>query len=252
MLFLSSPAKRLDFSLNWNSQIVSEAAFVAEADVLARVLSGYGVEKLAKKLQVSQKLAELNFARYQDWDSTNENQLKPALLAYQGDVYKALDTASLDLKSQKYLQSNLRILSGMYGLLKPYDVIQAYRLEMRLKLGESHLDSLYKYWSKKITSELNTQLASGSHDYCVNLASQEYSKAIDLKNLSRPLINIKFTQLRNGTIKSIGLLNKRARGLMLRYAAQTEASSLDDLALFTEGGYRLVTRSDLELVFLSE
>lgn len=252
MIFLSSPAKRLDFSPDWDSSLINQPVFTTHANTISKLLKKKTVDELSKILQISSKLAELNFIRYQDWNSNNKDQLKPAILAYQGDVYKSLNISTLDEDEQKYLQDNFRIVSGMYGLLKPFDLIQAYRLEMKIKLGFKNLDNLYDFWSEKINNELNIQIKNSDHKYCVNLASQEYSKIINRQLLGIPFINIKFTQLKDGEVKSFGIYNKKARGLMVRYAAQTNAKTIKDLEKFNLDGYKLIERSDKELIFLKK
>lgn len=250
MLFISSPAKRLDFSIEWDSKVVSEAFFINEANSIANFLKNQSIDKLSKTLKISTALAELNYKRYQDWDSTDIKKAKPALLAYQGDVYKFLDVYSLNNTEGKYLQKHFRIISGMYGLLKPYDLIQAYRLEMKIKLGNQNINSLYDFWTGKITAELNRQIVDGNYKYCVNLASQEYSKVIDLTLLKVPLININFSQLKNGVRKSIGIHNKKARGQMIRYFAQNKVTTISDIEKFNIDGYELVEKNDTEMFFL--
>jgi len=251
MLFISSPAKRLDFSSTWNSQVTTRPIFSLEANKIASILEKKSIEQLSRTMRISKKLAELNFKRYKSWDSGNTKHLKPAILAYQGDVYKALDVNSLGAHEKKYLQNHLRIITGMYGVLHPYDLIQAYRLEMRLKVGDKNIDNLYTFWSKKITIELNTMIETANHAFCINVASQEYSKVLDLSSLLVPLINISFTQMKNGVVKSIGIHNKRARGLLIRFAAQNKSNCLEDLAAFSSDGYKLVKKTDGEMVFLT-
>jgi cytoplasmic iron level regulating protein YaaA (DUF328/UPF0246 family) len=252
MLILSSPAKRLDFTENWESKIISKATFNKEANQIAKILENQSVQDLSETLKISNKLAKLNFTRLKVWDSNDTKKLKPAILAYQGDVYKALDFPSLYIAEKKYLQKHFIIITGMYGLLKPYDLIQAYRLEMKIKLGKKDINSLYDFWSQKIISKLNQEIADNNHKHCINLASQEYSKVIDKNLLKVPLINIKFTQLKNGVVKSIGVHNKRARGLMLRYLSQNKSNNLFDIEKFDCEGYELVNKNTNELVFLKK
>lgn len=250
MLIITSPAKTQNFSEEWKATTVTKPEFSDLTDQLASILVQYSEKELSQKLKISSKLAQLNHSRLSEWESSKTSRQKPAILAYEGDVYRGLDVTSLNEKNKDYLQQHLRILTGMYGVLRPFDLIQPYRLEMKTKLGEEAVDSLYEYWESEVTKALNTTVKQANYSLCLNLASQEYSKVVDIDALACRMVDVRFTQMRDGKVKSIGIYNKKARGLLIRFAAMTNAGTLDDISKFNLEGYSLVSQTESQLEFL--
>lgn len=188
-------------------------------------------------MSISDDLAQLNYQRNQEWQLPfTKDNARPAVYAFNGDVYRGLDVYTLDTKNIDKLQDTVRILSGLYGVLKPLDLIQPYRLEMGTKLSIGKNKNLYEFWKKKVTKALNEELED--NELFLNLASNEYFKAIDSKTLKVPVIEIDFKELKNGDYKTIGIYAKLARGLMARYIIDTNAKTLEDIKGFNLENYR--------------
>lgn len=255
MLFVISPAKTLDFDSSSFTEDLSQPFFQQESAELVDIMKEYDWNDLASMMGVSEKIARLNVARFQSWQLpfTLQNA-KQAVFAFKGDVYTGLAVESMNKSGIDYLQHNLRILSGLYGLLKPLDLMQAYRLEMGTKLGHSACKDLYQFWGSKITDQLNEDLDSEGHKYLINLASNEYFKAVQAKKLSRPVITPVFKDEKNGKYKIISFYAKKARGLMMRFAADNAITQADDLKAFNYEGYRFdeADSSKLTWVFKRE
>ena len=193
---------------------------------------------LVNMMQVSQKIAELNVERFKSWELPfSPSNARQALLAFKGDVYTGLDTDTLSEDNFDYVQSHLRILSGLYGLLRPLDLIQPYRLEMGLKMNSKKTNTLYQFWGEKITDGLNALLEDQEKPVLVNLASNEYFKSVKIKKLNCRLITPEFRDLKNGKYKIIQFFAKKARGLMVRYAIDYSISKPEDLKNFDYDGY---------------
>jgi cytoplasmic iron level regulating protein YaaA (DUF328/UPF0246 family) len=237
MKIVISPAKSLDFERPTPTSTYTEALFLKEAERLNKLLKKKSPRVLSKLMNISDNLAQLNYQRNQEWSLPFEpSNARPAVYTFNGEVYRGMDIGTLPKKHLNTLQRSLRILSGLYGLLKPLDLIQAYRLEMGTRLPVGVKKNLYEFWKKKITSSLNDELEEG--ELFVNLASNEYFKAIDLKDLKGPVITPVFKDFKNGEYKSIMTFAKFARGLMTRYLIEINASSLDDIKSFDKEGYR--------------
>ena len=193
---------------------------------------------LMELMQVSQKIAELNVERFNQWKLpfSTENA-KQAVLAFKGDVYSGLDASALSENRLAYTQSHLRILSGLYGLLRPLDLMQPYRLEMGLKLTTRKGENLYQFWGEKITDALNVLLAKQDEPVLINLASNEYFKSVQKKNLNGRLITPEFKDWKNGKYKMISFFAKKARGLMVRYAIDHNIQKAEVLQNFDYDGY---------------
>ncbi len=230
MFFLLSPAKNLDESRPHCLMAPAPYPFPEETALLASHLKRTTPEDLKSLMGISDKLAKLNWERYQNFHDAAQYR---AVDLFSGDVYKGLAVHTLDEPERAYVHKNVGILSGLYGLVRADEPIAPYRLEMgtRIEIGEHQ--NLYEFWGSKISDRLNKI----SPDLVINLASQEYAKAVDLKALKAPYLTCHFKQLREGKLKTIGLLAKRARGLMVRYCAETNAQSLEDLKAFHWEGY---------------
>ncbi|MDI1318003.1 peroxide stress protein YaaA [Flavobacterium sp.] len=236
MKIVISPAKSLDFEKEVQTTKCTEPHFLKEAASIQRILKKQKPKDLLHLMNISDKLAELNWQRNQDWNVpfTNDNA-RQAIYAFNGDVYQGLDIYSLPLDKIDDLQDKLRILSGLYGLLRPLDLMQAYRLEMGTALPIGKSKNLYEFWKQTITKELNSELKKG--DLFINLASNEYFNAVDVKVLKVPVITPEFKDYKDGKLKIISFFAKKARGMMVRYIIETNAKTIDDLKGFNYEGY---------------
>lgn len=237
MKIVLSPAKSLNFEKQLPTSKFSESIFLKESRQVHKVLKQKSPKELSELMDISDKLADLNWQRNKNWKTpfTPENA-RPAVFAFDGDVYTGLDAYSIPLEKLEILQDSLRILSGLYGLLKPLDLMQAYRLEMGTKLAIGESENLYKYWKPILTKALNKELTKG--ELFINLASNEYFSAVDVKALKVPVITPEFKDYKNGKLKIISFFAKKARGLMVRYIIDTDAKTIDDLKGFDYEGYQ--------------
>lgn len=237
MKIVISPAKSLDFESPLPVKDYTQPEFLVESQKLNTILQKKTPKKLSDLMGISANLAELNWKRNQDFKIpfTPENA-RQAVFAFNGDVYSGLDAYSLDKDKIAVLQQRLRILSGLYGVLKPLDLIQPYRLEMGTKLTVGSHKDLYGFWKKKITAKLNEELEAD--ELFINLASNEYFGAIDQKILKVPVITPIFKDWKNGKLKVISFFAKKARGTMVRYIVDTNAQRLEDIKGFDIDGYQ--------------
>ena len=239
MIIVVSPAKTLDFDSASFVEESTRAAFLPEAQVLVDVLRGMDAEGVMALMGVSQKIADLNVQRMADWTLPFDCQnAKQAVFAFKGDVYTGLAVEAMSKGGVDYLQGHLRILSGLYGLLKPLDLMQAYRLEMGTRLTNPKGKNLYEFWAGLITDRLNKELSSGEEGVLVNLASNEYFKSVQLKKLQARVVTPVFRDEKNGKYKIISFYAKKARGLMVRYAADHDVRVVEQLKGFNYAGYR--------------
>lgn len=250
MKIVISPAKSLDLESSIPTEKYTEACFLKEAERLSKVLKKKSPKSLSSLMKISDALADLNYQRNQEWKLpfTTENA-RPSIYTFSGAVFQGLKAVTLPEEKIDTLQNTLRILSGQYGLLKPLDLMQAYRLEMGTRLPIGKNKNLYEFWKKKITTQLNNELEDG--ELFVNLASNEYFKAVDTKALKVPVITPVFKDLKNGEYKTIMTYAKLARGYMTRYIIDTDAKTIDDLKGFNYEGYGFSEQlsSENELVF---
>lgn len=250
MKLVLSPAKSLDLESEVPTRISSEACFLAEAERLNKLLKKKSARSLSKLMSISPALGQLNYERNQDWELPfTEDNSRPAVYAFNGDVYRGLDAYTISKEKLDKLQDSVRIISGLYGVLKPLDLMQPYRLEMGTKLKVGRNKNLYEFWRKKVTMAFNEELEE--NELFVNLASNEYFKAIDTKVLKVPVTNITFKEFKNGEYKNIAIFAKVARGLMTRFIIDTNAKTVDDLKGFNYEGYGFDANqsSETELVF---
>ncbi|MCD8512408.1 MAG: peroxide stress protein YaaA [Nitrincola sp.] len=238
MLILISPAKTLDFDSAPKTDKQSLPEFTQEAQTLIKQLREFAVQDVAQLMKLSDKLASLNVARYNSWtiEHTPENA-RQAILAFRGDVYTGLDADSFSDDDFEFAQQHLRILSGLYGVLKPLDLMQPYRLEMGTKLETPAGNTLYKYWGDRLTERLNADESLSSQPLVINLASNEYFGAINSKKLAGKLISPVFKDWKNGQYKIISFYAKKARGLMARYLIQNRINTEEALLEFDLDGY---------------
>jgi len=237
MLVVISPAKTLDFETPARTNIASTPGFLEDSQVLVERMRELAPADIAKLMKISDKLSVLNSTRYETWSLpfTAENA-KQALLAFKGDVYTGLDAETLTPAQDEYAQQHLRILSGLYGIVKPLDLIQPYRLEMGTKLSNARGKDLYQFWGDKITNSLNDEL--GQNDVLINLASNEYFKSVQPKNLNARIITPVFKDTKNGVQKIISFYAKKARGLMVRYMIDNSIDNAETLKDFDVAGYQ--------------
>ena len=236
MKILVSPAKSLDFETPSPIKESSKASFLDYSSEIQNHLKLQSPKQISELMKVSDKIAQLNWTRNQQWELPFDNKnSKQAVFAFTGDVYKGLDASSLSEKNINYLQENLRILSGLYGLLKPLDMIMPYRLEMGTKIKIGNNDNLYKFWGDFLTDNLISELKDD--EAIINLASNEYFKAIVKKKIKTTIITPVFKDTKNGKLKIISFFAKKARGSMARYLLDTNANTLDEVKGFTTDGY---------------
>jgi len=239
MLTVISPAKTLDFDTPPGTRKATQPRFLARSAELvedARALTPFAIRGL---MGVSEKIAELNHRRFMDWHAPfSLDNAKQALLAFRGDVYTGLDADSLDAAQLGFAQRHLRILSGLYGILRPLDLIQPYRLEMGLKFANRGGANLYEFWGESITAELNRELGKSGSKVLVNLASNEYFHAVRPRALEAEIITPVFRDLKGGKYRIISFFAKKARGQMARFIIDRELDDPRDLKEFRSGGYR--------------
>lgn len=243
MLIVISPAKSLDFK---TSPVISDFTIpdlLNESEKLAGRLKTMSPKILSTLMGISKDLGELNFNRFQEWQLpfTPENA-KQAILAFSGDVYQGLNATTLPKEKLELAQSKLRILSGLYGVLKPLDIIQPYRLEMGTKLKYYKSKDLYTFWNPLITKKINEAVLESGNNFLINLASNEYFKSIDKKKLKAEIVTPDFKDLKNGSYKMISFFAKRARGLMTRFILENNISEPSDLLAFDAEGYTYNSR----------
>ena len=251
MLIVVSPAKKLDWTAR--DTALTTPPFLADSAALIEVMRGKSVSDIAKLMHLSDSLSKLNYDRYRDYaEAPTPDQLRPAIHAFAGDTYQGLDAASLDADELAFAQDHLRILSGLYGVLRPLDGMQPYRLEMGTRLKTNRGTNLYQFWGDRIARALKTQAEALGTDTLLNCASQEYFGAVDLKALGLRVVTPVFLDAKNGTEKVISFNAKRARGAMARFAITRRLTTAEGLSDFDTGGYHFqpARSGDTELVFL--
>ena len=237
MKILISPSKTLNFDTNINCDFNTNCRLIDHTNELHKILINFSKSDLKELMSVSDKIAELNYNRFKNWeDPSISNSSKQAIFAFKGDVYSGLDADSISENKFDFLQNNLRIISGFYGLIRPFDKILPYRLEMGTKLENSKGKNLYKFWGDKITDLLNQDLEE-KNNYVINLASDEYFKSIVTKKLNSKIVTPQFKEFKNGSYKTIAIYAKKARGLMSRFIIDNEIENPNDLKNFNNEGY---------------
>ncbi len=255
MLIVISPAKTLDYETPPATDKFTQPELLKYSKELITRCRKLTPEQIGSMMKISDKLAGLNAARFADWQPDfTPNNAKQALLAFKGDVYTGLDANSFSATEFEYAQQHLRMLSGLYGLLKPLDLMQAYRLEMGIRLDNKRGKNLYEFWGSIITDKLNLALAEQGDNVLINLASNEYFKAVKRKEVDASIITPVFKDCKNGQYKVISFFAKKARGLMARYIIQNQVKDVAGLTLFNQEGYFFseVDSSPTELIFKRE
>lgn len=255
MLIVVSPAKTLDYESPLATTTFTQPELTAQAAELIEVCRDLTPAEIASLMKVSDKIAGLNAARFGEWLPTfTPDNARQAILAFKGDVYTGLAADTMTEADFAYAQQHLRMLSGLYGLLRPLDLMQPYRLEMGTKLANPRGTNLYQFWGDIITDKLNEALAEQGDDILVNLASNEYFKSVKAKKLAGTIITPVFKDAKNGTYKIISFYAKKARGMMARYILENQVDSIDGLKAFDGAGYYFVPGESTanELVFKRE
>lgn len=238
MLLVLSPAKSLDFESPVPEQAFTQPDFLNRSEQLIKTLRQLSPEDLSDLMHISPKLAELNVERNLNWQTPfTPDNARPAIYAFTGDVYTGLDVHSLDSEDIQYAQDHVRILSGLYGLLRPLDLMQAYRLEMGTSLKHKSNSSLYEYWGSSLAEKLNETFADTEDPVLINLASNEYFKAVDKKKLKARIISPVFKDYKNGQYKIISFFAKKARGMMAAWIIRNRIENVQQLNDFELAGY---------------
>lgn len=248
MIILLSPAKTLNMEgvmpSAAHTMMTTQPQFLMEARALVGLLRPLSVDQLVKLMEISTKLADLNYKRFKNFTTpfTSRNA-KPALYAFEGDVYGTLNASTFDTATLLHAEKHLRILSGLYGILRPFDLMQAYRLEMGTKILNPSGKDLYAYWGSKLSMAINESANTAGASHVINLASEEYSKAVKVNALDKPMLSPVFKESKGDKHQIVGLFAKRARGMMARYLLEQKAMTPDALYAFNEEGYTF--REDL-------
>ncbi len=253
MLILVSPAKTLDFETPPAFADNTQPVLLDHSEALIKELRPLKAAKLGKLMNISSKLAELNAQRFADWSTPfTPDTAKQAIYAFQGDVYIGLQADSMDKRDINFAQKHLRILSGLYGVLRPLDLMQAYRLEMGTRFANKRGANLYQFWSDHVTDSLNEELLAQKKPFVLNLASNEYFKVVNRYQLKADVISPVFKDKKNGEYKLISFFAKKARGMMSRYVIDNRIKKREDLTGFDTAGYRFnpkLTKNPDEPVF---
>ena len=250
MKILISPAKSLDFENNVETSISSKPIFADQALKINNTIKNLSAPDLSSLMKISPKLSELNWSRNQEFQKIDSKE-KEAIFAFNGDVYDGIDANTINTSNHEKLQNSLRILSGLYGILKPFDKIKAYRLEMGTRISINGSKNLYDFWKENVTNSLVNEV--NENEIIVNLASNEYSSVIDQSLISNTIVNPQFKDFKNGKLKIISFYAKKARGLMTRFLIDNEINSLSDIESFNSSGYMFSqneTSNPLEPVFV--
>ena len=250
MKILISPAKSLDFENIVETSISSEPIFADQAFKINNTIKNLTAPDLSSLMSISPKLSELNWSRNQDFQKIDSKE-KEAIFAFNGDVYDGIDANSINKSNYEKLQNSLRILSGLYGILKPFDKIKAYRLEMGTKISINGSKNLYDFWKESVTNSLIDEI--NENDIIVNLASNEYFSVIDKSLIPNTIVTPQFKDFKNGKLKIISFYAKKARGLMTRFLIDNDIKSLSDIESFNSSGYMFSqneTTNPLEPVFV--
>ncbi len=253
MIILLSPAKTLDFETPAVEKTCTEPDFLALSKSLISGLSKMSNEEISNLMGISEKLAALNSERYKSWNVKHESKnSKQAILAFKGDVYEGMKAWDYTKEDFNYAQENLRLLSGLYGLLRPLDLIQPHRLEMGTVYANPAGKDLYAFWGDRLCKALNRDLKVSGSKFLINLASQEYFKSTQPKNLEGKIVSPVFKDEKNGKFKIISFYAKKARGMMASFLIKNRIKSMDDLQKFNDSGYQFEPSesTDLQPVFL--
>ncbi len=236
MKIIISPAKKLELKKPVPNLKYTNPLFLDEAQQVIDVMRKKSPEEISSLMKLSINLGNLNWERYQNWHKKVDKTARPAIYTFNGNVYNTLNINNIPEDKLSEVNNKLRVLSGLYGLLRPFDLIYPYRMEMGTKLQFNGYKNLYDFWREKITDALTHEMKEG--EILVNLASQEYFKAIDKKHFCNPILDIEFKEYKNGVLKVVSIYAKMARGLMTRFIIQNNIEIKDEIKLFDVDGYR--------------
>ena len=240
MITVLSPAKKLTTDCFAKGNAHTKPIFLDDSNSLVGILKNYKPDQLQTLMGISQNLSELNWERFQSWTSDYAPSIsREAFFSFKGDTYNGLDAESLTEKDIIFAQDNVRILSGLYGLLKPLDLMLPYRLEMGTKLNNSRGKNLYEFWGENIANYISNELSNHRHKIIINCASNEYFKSIKNDSLSASVITPEFKEVKNGTTKMISFYAKKARGMMAKFIIVNRIDNIKDILSFNEDGYSL-------------
>ena len=238
MLIVISPAKKLDFKTKSNTLLFSKSNLLEHSQILIEELRKCSIEDLTKLMNISYGLSETNIERFANWNISHKKELaKQAILAFSGDVYSSIDANSFDSNQYEIAQNTIRIISGLYGLLRPLDLILPHRLSMGTKLSTKRGRNLYEFWGDIVVDELNVALAETNNDIVINLASKEYFKAIKVKKINGQVIDVVFKENKNGVYRVVRFHAKKARGLMSGFVVRNNITTIEELKSFNMAGY---------------
>jgi hypothetical protein len=247
MIITLSPSKSQDFEQAAPTETYTVPEQLEDSKVLIKQLQKLSQQEISQLMSISENLSALNYQRFHKFKMPfNQQNAKQALFAFKGDVYSGINTASMDEADYKYAQQHLRILSGLYGCLRPLDLIQPYRLEMKTKLKTAHADNLYKFWGERITESLNQALENQKHKVIVNLASNEYWKSVKPKLLKGSVINVAFKENKDGKSRIIAIFAKKARGMMSDFIIRNRIEKPEDIKQFNYEGYKFDAKHSTE------
>jgi cytoplasmic iron level regulating protein YaaA (DUF328/UPF0246 family) len=253
MLIITSPAKTLDYESTYSDSVRTLPSFLDESARLAGHLKQASKHQLQELMGISEELAELNEKRFQKWEKEHRGMLsRPAIFAYNGDIYRELHIKQYSPIQFTYMQRSLRIISGLYGVLRPFDMIQPYRLEMSIPLRIGQYKNLYEFWGDKLTRFIRDEAKTEGHTLLVNLASEEYSHAIDLTAIGIPVLTVVFKQRKGSIERTFGIPTKKARGMMIDFLTRRCISDREEMKRCTTSGYRLVDEQPDTLTFITE
>lgn len=238
MIAIISPSKTQDFSSNGQPAEFTQPQFIDQSEMLVKELRKKKTTEIKSLMEVSDKIADLNYARYKEFKTPfSPEDAKQALYAFKGDVYTGIDTENYKAQDLEFAQNHLRILSGLYGLLRPLDLIQPYRLEMKIKLKNRRGKDLYSFWGNRLTAALNKDFEEQQNKVLINLASNEYFKALDKKKLKAKIITPVFKEHKNGKYSVIAIFAKKARGMMTDFIIKNKTEEAEELKTFSQEGY---------------
>lgn len=251
MLIITAPAKTLDLTSNYKVKAIYQPQFPQEASEIRDQIAKMSEAELARFMKINEKIAAENFQRYQNWTLKHqEPQSRPALHCYKGDIYKQMHPETYTPEQQAYAQESIRILSGLYGVLRGYDLMQPYRLEMKQKMQVGEAKNLPEFWRPLVTASLNNDIQSQGHKFLLHLASEEYAAAINFKQLNCPVVKVEFREKQpDGTSKITPIYSKQARGMIMEFCIQNQINSVQELKQFSTANYQFQEGTDTSLVF---
>jgi cytoplasmic iron level regulating protein YaaA (DUF328/UPF0246 family) len=250
MIILSSPAKTLDLVSPFPEYSYDTPHFLKEATMIEAYLKTCTKKDLMRILDISEKLADVNSAYISNWQNIHSlKNSRPSIFTYKGDIFSQLDIKTYKEPEHLYAQKNLYVLSGLYGLVRAFDLMQAYRLEMRAPIHIGGYTNLYELWDHRLTDYLNNQIKCDHHTHLINVSSKEYAKPIDFSQIICPVIQVDFKEKRGDRYEIVGILAKKARGMMIDFCIKNKAENVADLTFFNYSNYRLLEKSDNLLVF---